>query len=214
MKALLALTALAAFNIAAAQKTIELKDFKSVTVGADTKVTLVKSSQNKLIVKGNDEELDIKNEGNTLIINGEELDITVYYKNNLESVLAASDASVYGKDEINAKEFSITAASDAKVELKLNVKKLNTAAASDAKVILTGKAQEHDAAIASDADLQAKDLTTENTNIVLSSDGSAVITAKGIVNATVSSDGSVKIYGGPKKVNEVKGEDGEIVVIR
>lgn len=215
MKALIALAALAVFNIASAQKTIELKDFKSVSVGADTKVTLVKSTQNKLVVKGDEyTDLDIENEGGTLSINGEGLDLTLYYKNDLESIAAASDAQVFGKDEINSKELSLAAASDAKIELRVNVKKLHTAAASDAKVTLTGKATDHDATISSDADLKGQDLLTENTSIVLSSDGSASITVKGTVNATVSSDGSLKVYGNPKKVNEVTAADGEISIIR
>jgi len=91
---------------------------------------------------------------------------------------------------------------------------LLTSAASDANVTLTGKAVEHDAAIASDAELKAEHLITENTNIVVSSDGAATITANGIVNATVSSDGSLKIYGKPKKVNEVKSADAEITVMK
>lgn len=215
MKALVALAVLAVFNMASAQKTIELKDFKSVSVGADTKVTLIKSSQNKLVAKGyEDTDLDIQNEGGTLSINGEGMDLTLYYKNDLESIAAASDAIVYGNDEINSKELSIAAASDSKIELSVNVKKLHTAAASDAQVTLTGKATDHDATISSDADLKGQNLLTENTNIVLSSDGSAVITVKGTVNATVSSDGSLKVYGNPKKVNEVTAADGEISIIR
>jgi hypothetical protein len=215
MKAFYVMAALAAFNLAAAQKTIQLKEFKGLAVGADTKVTLVKSTENKLVVNGgDDEELGVENEGGFLTLNGADFDITLYYKNSLESISAASDAQVYSKEEINIKDFSITAASDAKVELTLNVKKLHTTAASDAQVILTGKATDHDATLSSDADLKAEDLLTENANIVLSSDASAVITAKGIVNATVGSDGSLKIYGKPKKVNEVKGSDAQIVVVK
>ena len=215
MKTLLAITALVSFQFAVGQKTIELKDFKGLSVGADTKVTLVKSSQNKLVVSGKEEDnLEVQNDGGSLALNnGEDLEITLYYKGVLTSISAASDAQVYGKDEMKTSTFSLAAASDAKVELKLNVEKLNTDAASDARVTLTGKATDHNATMASDADLDGQNLLTENTNIVLSSDAKATITAKGTVNATVSSDGSLTIYGKPKKVNEVKSGDGKIAVM-
>ena len=217
MKTILSLAAVAAFQLCSAQKTIGLKDFKSISVGADTKIKLVKSSENKLVINGSDDDnkFQIQNVGSDLVLNGgEDLDITVYYKNTLESITAASDAEVIGNDEINTKEFGIAAASDAKVELKLNVKKLHTNAASDAVVTLTGKATEHTAAVASDANLNSEHLITDTTNIVVSSDGEASVSAKNIVNATASSDGSIKIYGNPKKVNQTKADDGEITIVR
>lgn len=215
MKTLFAIAALATVSLAAAQKTTELKDFKSLTVGADLKVTLVKSSQNK-IVAGNagDDELEIKIEGGSLTLNGDARDVTVYYKDVLESITAASDAHITGTDEIKAASLSITAASDAVVSLKVNVKNLSTAANSDAVVTLSGTATDHQASFASDAVFNGQELVTENTSIALSSDASGVITARGNVKAVVSSDGSLKIYGNPKKVSETKGSDARIVVVK
>lgn len=214
MKTLLVMTAFVSFQMASAQKTKELKDFKNVSIGADTKVTLIKSSSNKLVIHGDDEELSVINNGGSLILNGEDLDITLYYKDNLESLSAASDAEVYGKDEIKSKEFTINVSSDAKVELVINVKKLVTSASSDAEITISGKATEHTAEISSDASFRGQDLLTESTNIVVSSDGVAVIFAKDTVNATVSSDGMLTVYGNPKKVNEVTADDGEIKIMK
>lgn len=216
MKTVLAITALITFQLAAGQKTIELKDFNNVNVGADAKVTLVKSSQNKLVVNGSDDDdLSVLDEGGFLTINGgEDLELTLYYKDNLESISAASDAEIRGKDEIKSTELTITAAADAKIELVINVKKLHTTVSSDAVVTLTGKATEHDAVVSSDANLKGQYLVTENTNIVLSTDGIAAVSAKGIVDAAVSTDGSLKIYGNPKKVNEVTSTDGHIMIVK
>jgi len=215
MKTILAITSLAAFNLAAAQKTTELKDFKSLTIGEDMHVNLVKSNQNKVVTNDIEEsELEIEIKGGMLTLKGDDNNVTLYYKDALESVTAASDSEIIGTDEIKTASFSITAASDAKVALKLNVKKLTTTANSDAVVTLTGSAGEHDATFSSDAVFNGQELLTENTSIVLSSDASGVITAKGTVNATVSSDGSLKIYGNPKKVNQTKGSDAQIVVVQ
>ena len=214
MKTLLAITALAAINLAAAQKTTSLKDFNSLTVGADLHVTLVKSNENKLVASGGDDELQVQNEGGTLVLGGDAGSVTVYYKGSLENIVAGSDATVTATDEIKSNALTVTAGSDAKVILKVNVQTLTTAAGSDAHVTLSGKAGKHNAAYASDAQLNAKELATENTDIVMSSDASGDITAKGNVNATVSSDGSLKIYGNPKNVAQVVGSDAEIVVVK
>ena len=214
MKTFYAMAALAAFNLAAAQKTTEFKEIKSITAGADIKLTLVRSDQNKLVADGSDGHLQIMNVGGALVLNGDSGKITLYYKDALESITAASDAEISGIDEIRSKELAITAAADAKINLIINVEKLHTTAASDAGVTLSGKATDHDAKLASDAELHALGLLTQNTNIALSSDASATITATGIVNAAVLSDGSLKIHGNPKKVNQTKGGDAQIVVVK
>jgi len=214
MKTLLALAALATFNLAAAQKTSVLKDFNSLTVGADLNVTLVKSDENKLVTSGEDEELQVQNTGSGLVLGGEAGTITLYYKGTLESIVAGADAVITTTDEIKSGTLSITAGSDARVMLAVNVKNLTTAAGSDAQVTVSGKAVNHTATYASDAQLNAKDLATENTTVVMSSDASGDITAKGNVTATVSSDGSLKIYGNPKNVSQVTGSDAQVVVVK
>lgn len=215
MKTIVTMALLALSPLCMAQKTIELNDFKSLAVGSDTHVTLVKSNQNKLVIEGNDEdeEVQVQNEGGYLALQGEGT-LTLYFKGKLEGIAAGSDSKVWCKDEIKADNFNLAAGSDAEVELKLNVTTLVTAAASDAQVTLTGKAKNHNAAIASDAKLQAEDLDTTDTTITASSDGEAHISAKGTVNATVNSDAEITIHGKPKKVNENASGDGKITVVK
>jgi hypothetical protein len=214
MKTFLTLAALATFSMATAQKTTPLKDFKSLTVGADLKVTIVKSNENKLVTNNVEEdELQIEVKNGTLILNGDANNIILYYKSALENIVAASDAQISGIDEIKTPSLSVTAASDAKVSLHINVKNLSTAANSDAVVTLTGIASDHQASFASDAVFNGQELVTQNTSIALSSDARGVITAKGTVKAVVSSDGSLKIYGHPKNVTETKGSDAHIEVV-
>ncbi|TRW22170.1 DUF2807 domain-containing protein [Flavobacterium zepuense] len=215
MKALYVTAALAVFSLASAQKTTDLKPFKSLTIGPDVKVKLVQSKENKLVIEsGEEEELQINNAGGTLSLNGPDLRLTLYYKDVLENISLQADAEIEGGDEIKSNNLNIKANADAKVNLKINVKKLNTEADSDAQITLTGKAKDHAVTLSSDAQLHAKSLVTENTNVELSSDATADITVKDTVNATASSDASLKIYGNPKKVNEVKGDDAKIELVK
>lgn len=213
MKTLFTLAAIAAFNLVAAQKTVELKEFKSIAVSGDVELSLIKSSENKAVIKSDEDELEIKNEGGALAIQGEGT-VVVYYTAAIENISAGADTVVTSNDAINAKEFNLAAAADSKVKLNLNVKTLNVAAAADSQVKIDGKADVMVAAVASDAQYDVKGLNANNVQIVLASDAQASITAKGTVDATVASDGMLTIYGNPKKVNEVKSLDAQIVVVK
>lgn len=213
MKTLFAIAALAVFQIASAQKTQELKDFKNVAIKGDIQMKLVKSNTNKAVYEAEDEEMTIEQDGNNVAFEGEGM-VTLYYKGELEGIAAGSDTQVAGSDEIKGKAFNLAAASDAQVSLKLNVQSLMLAAASDAQVSIKGKTKEMTVTLGSDAALDAKDLVAENAMVTIGSDGQAEIQAKGEVTATVGSDGQLTIYGNPKKVNETKGSDAQITLVK
>ena len=214
MKSLYIIAALAAFNFTAAQKTIALQKFKEVTFGSDSRVTMVRSHENKLVVQDSDDnDIEVKNEGKMLLISGDS-EYTLYYTDAIANIIVGSDSSVQGDDEIKTNEFKIIAAADAVVQLNLNVQKLYTIAESDAVVTLTGKATNHDAVLSADALLNSVNLVTKNTVIKLSSDAAATITANDLVTAAVGSDGSLKIHGNPKSLVQSTGDDASVVVVK
>lgn len=213
MKTLFTLAVLAAAQFASAQKTVELKEFKTLSVSGDVTLTLVKSSENKAVIHSGEDELQVQDGGNSLAINGDGT-LTVYYTAAIESISAGADTNVSGKDEIKGKDFNLAAAADSRVTLNLNVKNLNVAAGADSQVHINGNAQVLIAAVASDGKFDVKDLAAEDVRIALASDAQATITAKGIVDATVASDGQLTIYGNPKKLNKVEANDAKITVVR
>ena len=214
MKTLYVVAALAAGSLGFAQQTVSLENFKSVSIAPDMELTLVKSKENKLVIEGtDDQEIDIEQEKGNLTLKGEGR-ATLYYKGELENIAVGADGKVYSDDEITGASFSIAAGSDSKITLKLNVKKLHIAAGSDAQITLTGKAGDHNVTLASDAKLNAEELSTLNTSIVLASDAQATITTTGNLSATVGSDGELEIHGNPKNVKETKGSDAEIRFVR
>ncbi|WP_294733521.1 DUF2807 domain-containing protein [uncultured Flavobacterium sp.] len=214
MKKVFLLAMLGVFNFTIAQKTVELKEFKNIVVGSDAEITMIKSNSNKLVINSiDDEDSEIKVKGNSLVFDVEG-NFTLYYTEDIESITIASDAMIKGEDVIKSNKFSISAASDAKVYLKLNVNKLKTVANSDAEIILEGNAKKHSIVLSTDAELEAKDLITQNSNLVLSSDAEAIITAKNVVNATLSSDAVLKIYGNPDEVKKLISGDAEIIIVK
>lgn len=212
MKVIVIVAALAFSQFAAAQKTHSLDGLKRITIGSDIELTLVKGNESKVVVSDDEEfEVDYKNGGLALQGDGS---ATLYYKDDLESMVIGSDSEVKGTDEIKAKSFRLTAGSDSDIALNLNVQDLHVTAGSDSQITLSGKAGVLTATIGSDAQFSAEGLKAGDANINLGSDGEGIINAKGTVSATVASDASLTIHGNPAKVNESKGSDAEINIVR
>jgi len=213
MKTLLTLALLALSPLCMAQKTIELEGFKNIVVGTDTKLTLVKSNQNKIVIEGNEEELRVKNEGGSLTIDGDGA-ATLYYNGKLDGIIAGTDCKVIGQDEISAGNFNLVAGSDTEIVLNITADVVTTAAGSDANVTLKGKVKKHHATVGSDATLNAKGLDTQDTDINVGSDGQASVTVKDNVNAVAGSDADIKIYGAPKNVKKTPSGDATITIVK
>jgi len=217
MRSFYLLTALAAFNLVAAQQTITLQEFKGIDIGEDIKLTLVKSKENKLVsVNSNDEEDDLKAEieNGILSLNGYDNDVTLYYTGSLETIIVGEDATLSGTDEIKTKELKLVVGDDAVVQLNIDVQTLTTVVQDDSVLTLTGKAKDHVADVQDDAVLKATDLQTVNTTINLAADAAAGITVTGNVVAVAGSDSSLKISGNPKKVNKTVGNDASVVMVK
>lgn len=211
MKTIFAITALISLQFASAQKTVKLEDFKSITVGSEIKIDMVKGNENKLVFNGG-EAFDVQYNNGGVAFEGEG-SATLYFKNELESITIGSDAEVSGKDEIKGKHFNLTAGSDSEVALNLNVQELHVTAGSDSKVSLSGKAGSMRATVGSDGAYHTEELKVGDVTVNLGSDAEGTVYSNGIVNANVGSDGSLKVYGKPKKVNEIKGSDASIKVM-
>ncbi|KOS07066.1 hypothetical protein AM493_14255 [Flavobacterium akiainvivens] len=208
MKTIYTLAALALFGIASAQTTTSVSNFKNLAVNGDVHVTLIKSSENKLVITADDDEVQVDQENDMLSISGDG-HVTLYYK-NIETLAASEDCVVTGKDVITGKLFTLVASSDARVTLEMKTDKLNTVATEDAVVTLTGSVKEHTVAIQSDAVLKASGLETDVTSVTASSDAHAAVKAKKVINALADSDAVIEIHGNPEKINNTTDSDGVI----
>lgn len=212
MKVIVVVAALAFSQFAAAQKTHNLDGLKRITIGSDIELTLVKANESKIVVSNDEEfEVDYKNGGLALQGDG---NATLYYKDDLESMVIGSDSEVKGTDEIKSKSLRVTTGSDTQIALNLNVQDLHVTAGSDSQITLTGKAGVLTATIGSVAQFTAEGLKAGDATVNLGSDAQGSINAKGTVSATVASDASLTIHGNPVKVNESKGSDAEINIVR
>lgn len=217
MKTLFVCAAIAVFQFAGAQTTKSIKGFSNLAISGSMEVTLVKSSENKVVITEGDED-DIKIgtvEGNLAISNESDgVELTIYYNSTIEVIAIAGGAEVNVKDNIKSKNLNVSVADGSEVNLKADADNVSIAAASGSEIHLSGKAKNFEVHVASGAELNADKFKTENSSAVVASGAEVSIYATEMVNATVASGAELNVYGNPKKVNDNTAPDGELNIMR
>jgi hypothetical protein len=223
MKKIILLAFIGFSQLITAQVTKNLGDFTAVRVFDQINVTLVKSTENKIEIRGEkagDVEVVTKNNDLkirmklTKLLQGEDIEATVYYKGNITQVEASEGAYVGSSDTFTATAFELNAKEGATIKLNLEVSKLNTVAGSGGILELSGSAANHDVVLKSGAILNGKNLETTQTVIAINGGGEAEVYATELVEAKTRAGGDIDIYGNPKQVNESKTAGGRITVIK
>jgi hypothetical protein len=208
-KVLLVLLALVA-QTTFAQVNKDLGEFSDVKVYDRLTVTLISSTENKIVITGNREgEVEIVNNNGELklrmpfpkLLSGEDISIKLYFK-NIESI-AASEGS-YVSSDANFKQtiMDLDAREGAEINIDLDVEKVNVKAVTGGIIELSGKALNQDVKLMTGGILKSKELHSSQTTINVSAGGNAEIYATTLVDAKVRAGGSIYIYGKPKQINK------------
>jgi hypothetical protein len=208
-KVLLVLLALFA-QTTFAQVNKDLGEFSDVKVYDRLTVTLISSTENKIVITGNREgEVEIVNNNGELklrmpfpkLLSGEDISIKLYFK-NIESI-AASEGS-YVSSDANFKQtiMDLDAREGAEININLDVEKVNVKAVTGGIIELSGKALNQDVKLMTGGILKSKELHSSQTTINVSAGGNAEIYATTLVDAKVRAGGSIYIYGKPKQINK------------
>lgn len=187
-----------------------LGDFTKVTSFDKLDILLIKSTENKIIINGNEaESVETVNKNGELKIRmpfsqtmgGEDISVTLYYK-NIEAVEANEGSRISSSEIFDATIFEIITKEGAEVKINLDVEKLNVKGTSGGIITVTGKAKTQDLLINSGAIYNAKSLETEQTTITVNAGGEADIYATNLVDAKVRAGGNITIYGKPRQINQ------------
>lgn len=210
MKKLIIGAAILVAQLSFGQVTKELGDFDSVKVFDKLHVKLVQSSDNKIVIKGaRESEVEVVNKQGLLklrmpfpkLLSGDDLDITVYYK-NIELIDVNEGAVVTSKEIIKATFFKVSAQEGGKINVDVDVERLDVSSVSGGEITLSGKASNQDAKLGAGGYLLASKLNTAQTKVSVSAGGKADVNASTLVDAKVSAGGSIYIYGKPKQINQ------------
>lgn len=212
MKKMIVLAAIMLFQLASAQDiTKTVGDFTTLRVFDKIDVLLVKGSENKIVIKGagkEDVEIVTKNEELKVkmiaskLLKGDDVSVTVYYKNAIDQVEASEGSRVASQDTFKATAFTLNAKEGAEIKLNLDVKKLSSTASSGGILNITGKADNNDIVLKAGGIFKGKQFITKQTSVSLNAGGEAEVNATELVDAKTRAGGNIYIYGKPAQINK------------
>ena len=192
-------------QVAYSQISKNFGDFNSVKAYDRINVTLVKSSENRVEIKGDDVEIVNKN-GElkirmipTKIMQGDKVFVTVYYEDIDE--IQASQGSKISSEDLESKKLSITSNEGSVLNLYVDTHLLNVKANSGGIINISGTAETQDVLVNSGASYNGEDLKSEVTSVTANAGGTAEIYASKTINATTRAGGNIEVYGAPKNRN-------------
>jgi hypothetical protein len=193
-----------------AQLTKDLGEFSTIKIYDRLTVSLISSSENKIVITGNREsEVEVVNNNGELklrmpfpkLLSGEDISIKLYFK-NIESIAASEGSFVSSEANFKQTIMDLNAREGAEIKIDLDVEKVNVKAVTGGIIELSGKALNQDVTLMTGGILKSKELHTSQTTISVSAGGNAEIYATTLVDAKVRAGGSIYIYGSPKQINK------------
>lgn len=206
----LTLIAFSIFSIANSQVNKDLGEFHKVTSFDKIDVQLVKSTENRIELKGSGSEaVELVNKNGELkirmpldkLMQGDNISATLYYT-NIEAVEANEGSRIASKEVFTGTHFDIIVKEGSEVKLELDVDKLTARSSNGSILELTGKADFTDILVNSGGKYEAEELVTKQTTITANAGGEADVNASDYVNAKVRAGGSILIYGKPKQIDQ------------
>jgi hypothetical protein len=197
-------------SLAYSQTEKNVGDFTKVTSFDQIDVTLISSSENKVILDGSgSEEVELVNKNGELkirlpltkLLSGDNISATVYFK-KIDAVEANEGSRIACESVIKATSFSVIAKEGSSIQLKLDVSKLNAKIANGSTVTVSGTSKNQDILINSGGIYEGEKLKTQQTTISLNAGGDASIFATELVDAKVRAGGDILIYGNPSNINQ------------
>ncbi|MAU71822.1 MAG: chaperonin [Pseudozobellia sp.] len=204
-------------NTKTLEKFTQLKAYDRIVV------TLVKGSENKLVITGDDkDEVEISNKNGLLKIkmefdnfmDGDEAKATLYHTEDLTLIDANENAKINSEDVITASErVEIKVQEGGKIDLKIDLQDLYTKSISGGEITLTGSSKLQEVMVNTGGKIYNKQLNTQQTTVVVNAGGRADVNASEKVDAKVRAGGSIYIYGNPKEIDKDKVFGGKIEVV-
>jgi hypothetical protein len=210
MKKLLIGVAILFVQVSFGQVTKNLGDFDKVKVFDKLSITLIHSSENKIVIKGSREsEVEVVNKNGELklrmpfpkLLSGDDISIQLYYK-RIESIDVSEGSIVSSKETFKQTTIDLNSKEGGEINVILDVDNAKVRAVSGGTIKVSGEASNQVANLGSGGILKAKELHTSQTTISVSAGGNAEIYATTLVDAKVNAGGYIYIYGKPKQINQ------------
>ena len=201
-------------------QTKEVGQFFDVKVFDGISAKLIKSSENKVIISGDDaDKVSVVNKNGILkirmqidkIFSGYKTFVEVHYSGRLDVIDANENALIESAETIKQTDVELKSQEGGEINLSLDVQKLTVKAVTGGKLGLKGSAKTQDVTINTGGHYEADTLKTEQTVANVSTGGAAFINASEYMEAKVKAGGSIYIYGNPKVIDKQTFLGGRII---
>ena len=195
-------------QVAYSQTSKNFGDFSSVKTYDRINVTLVKSSENKVEISGDDSDVEIVNKNGELkirmiptkIMQGDKVSVTVFYE-NLNEIQASQGSKITSEDAVENGILNITSNEGSILNLKIEADILNAKTNSGGIINISGIAKTQDVLVNSGANFNGRNLKSEVTSVTTNAGGNADVYASKTITATNRAGGNINVYGSPENRN-------------
>ncbi|MEM1001969.1 MAG: head GIN domain-containing protein [Bacteroidota bacterium] len=212
MKRSLTILLMATLSVIYAQDELEKRvgDFSTLKVYDLINVEMIKSDENKAVVKGSDKyDVEFVNRNGTLKIrmspenafDGDDTFITLYYT-EIDVIDANEGSRISVKDVIDQYEIDLKTQEGAKIETELKVTYANIRAVTGGIINANGSAKNQDVSIYTGGMYEGKELMTEFSEVSIQAGGEIKVNCTDRLEIKIKAGGDVYIYGNPKLVDE------------
>lgn len=197
----------------------EVGDFQEIKVYDLIEVNLIKSDNNRIIIKGHNV-YDIKflNKNGVLKLRmeldkkfqGEDTFVEVYYT-DLRTIDGNEGAKIVCNELVEKEKIEIRAQEGSYIKIGMDVKDVEMKAVTGGKIVASGLAKNQIIVINTGGVFEGRKLLTEVANVKISAGGEAELYATQKLDISVKAGGDVYVYGNPKDVNKKTLAGGRII---
>jgi len=204
------------------EREINIDNFHTIKAFDLINVQLVKSDENKLVIKGKDSDevtyvfkdglLKLRMDTDK-IFDGNNNYVTVYYT-SIRTIDANEGAEIYAKDISGQDALEIRTQEGARVVAGVDLNKVDVRAVTGGIVQLSGKVIKQEIIVNTGGIVENEDLISENTNVKVQAGGEVEVYASKSIDAVVRAGGDITVYGNPKNVNKKTTFGGDIIIMK
>lgn len=170
------------------EKEIDLSDFNEISFANGWDVELIQSNSNKMIVKANENLVDILKvdydnlylkvgtESKENIGKADSKLLTVYFSGDLKTLKASSGVELFSSEQLEFKDVKITSSSGSEVELDVKTDKLDCSSSSGSEMTLKISSTDVEASSSSGSELE---LNGKSKSIIASSSSGSELDLSG-----------------------------------
>ncbi|WP_072764654.1 head GIN domain-containing protein [Arenibacter nanhaiticus] len=197
-------------------------DFNEIKVYDLIEVKLIKSDENRVVVKGDKaDDLQVINKNGVLKLrmqldkkfSGEDTFVEVHFS-ELDLIDGNEGSKINLAASLEQSKIELKTQEGAKITAKLDVENVVVRAVTGGVVEVSGKTRFEDVVLNTGGVFLGKDLKSEMANIKITAAGEANINATEKVDINIRIGGDVNVHGNPKEINQNTFAGGRVKIIK